>query len=478
MPDPVEKPRDLQKLFDKRDNLIAAVKFHANKVNAIQDDQAIEALSRLFALENAYEKFVKASDALENHPEFLYSDLVVKNEDIDDIFITKGAKLRMISKDLQDTSLFNSTAHPKPANGQIEVKLPQIVLPTFSGEYDEWTTFSDAFMSLVDNNTILSDNNKMHYLRSSLKGDALKVIGRLPVTDANYKIALKLLTDRFQNKRSIVNKCLSILMNQPEMKTRSAAEIRSLIDTTKESLDCVETLKISVDEWSPFVVFILQSKMEPITREAWETYLGASKEVPKLKLLYVFLETQFGIVESSSVDLKLNCNSNNANLIVNSSTANVNMNANIQPTVSTPAHSAYQNKNRASINANSKNQQNRVDTCLVCSENYWILNCAKFLSWTPVQRKSYAMQNKICIICLHVHEKDQCKSTYRCKKCEGPHSFKLHTEYDDIAHSSTIVATLQSDSKVFATAVIKVQDKFGANHLLRAFIDIWALVAR
>lgn len=450
---PHERPKDLQKLFDKRDNLIRAIKFHAEKGDTLTDAQQIEAFSRLNALDNAYEKFTATCESLENHEDFAYSDLVIPNEDIIDIYITKTAKLKSIAKELLDSSIFNSSINPRPVNAPIEVKLPQITIPTFGGDYEEWTAFYDAFVSLVDYNVNLSDVNKMHYLRSSLKGDALKVISRLPVTEANYKVALKALIERFQNKRVIVNKCLNTLINQPAMRRRNANEIRSLIDTTKESIQCIDTLNIMTDDWGPFIIFIVQSKMDTTTRVEWEDYLGGATSIPNSKSLFTFLETQFRILDGSNFN-----NNNELNVVSH------------EPVAYNPS----QNKNRVGHNTNAKNQPNNFEICSVCKENHWILNCPKFLDWPAVQRKNFAVQNKICIVCLHSHENNQCRSTYRCKKCNGAHSFKLHTEYDDLPQMSTTIATVQSHKKVFATAIIKVQDKFGAQHVLRAFIDMGA----
>lgn len=171
------RTREYQKLLDKRDNAIRAIKFHDSKIAAIADDNQIEALSRLHAIENAFEKFTAACDCMENIEEFLYSDLTIPNEDIVDIYITASAKLKLKSKDLLYTSLLNTTTSA-PA---IEVKLPRIELPTFDGNYEEWTAFYDAFISLIHNNSNLSNVNKMHYLRSSLQGTAFAMISRLKV---------------------------------------------------------------------------------------------------------------------------------------------------------------------------------------------------------------------------------------------------------------------------------------------------------
>lgn len=134
-----------------------------------------------------------------------------------------------------------------------DIKLPRIDIPTFNGEYQEWTSFYDAFYSLIDSNPSVPDVSKMHYLRNSLSGSAFRMISKLPVTEANYKIAWKMLTERFHNTRLIVNACLNSFINQPTMKNGSANSLRSLIDTSKESIQCIESLNIPVDEWDPIV---------------------------------------------------------------------------------------------------------------------------------------------------------------------------------------------------------------------------------
>lgn len=65
---------------------------------------------------------------------------------------------------------------------EIHVKLPRIQLPTFSGIYDEWPTYQDLFLSLIDNNETLTKVQKLHYLKSSLSGEALSLLKHVQVT--------------------------------------------------------------------------------------------------------------------------------------------------------------------------------------------------------------------------------------------------------------------------------------------------------
>ncbi|XP_035227433.1 uncharacterized protein LOC118199648 [Stegodyphus dumicola] len=74
-----------------------------------------------------------------------------------------------------------------------DVKLPKLNLSTFTGNVYEWITFNDLFKVPVHNNDDLSKGQKLQYLLSALKGDALRVVKSIAVLDQNYEVAWSLL---------------------------------------------------------------------------------------------------------------------------------------------------------------------------------------------------------------------------------------------------------------------------------------------
>ena len=54
----------------------------------------------------------------------------------------------------------------------INVELPDIKFPTFDGNFLKWPQFRENFIVLIRNNSALPHVNKIHYLRSSLLGEA------------------------------------------------------------------------------------------------------------------------------------------------------------------------------------------------------------------------------------------------------------------------------------------------------------------
>ncbi|XP_073967600.1 uncharacterized protein [Choristoneura fumiferana] len=84
-----------------------------------------------------------------------------------------------------------------------ELKLPQIQIPSFSGNYAEWQAFHDLFTVLIDTNTSLQNVQKLHYLKASLKGDAEVLLRQFSITEDNYDEAWSVLKRRYDNKRYV-----------------------------------------------------------------------------------------------------------------------------------------------------------------------------------------------------------------------------------------------------------------------------------
>ena len=57
-------------------------------------------------------------------------------------------------------------------SGSVNIKLPSIVLPQFSGYYSEWINFKLQFTTLIDENKQLTESQKLYYLQSALIGPA------------------------------------------------------------------------------------------------------------------------------------------------------------------------------------------------------------------------------------------------------------------------------------------------------------------
>ncbi|GFV52374.1 DUF1758 domain-containing protein [Trichonephila clavipes] len=73
---------------------------------------------------------------------------------------------------LESSNVNTSELSVKNDFANYNVKLPSINLPEFSGQYIDWLQFKSQFVSLIHDNTCLSDSQKLYYLQSALKGHA------------------------------------------------------------------------------------------------------------------------------------------------------------------------------------------------------------------------------------------------------------------------------------------------------------------
>ena len=79
----------------------------------------------------------------------------------------------------------------------VRVKLPELRIERFSGKVHKFQAFWDIFESAIDSNDDLADVDKLHYLKAFLDNSTEQILGGLPITSANYKIAVELLEKRF-----------------------------------------------------------------------------------------------------------------------------------------------------------------------------------------------------------------------------------------------------------------------------------------
>ncbi|GFR33187.1 integrase catalytic domain-containing protein [Trichonephila clavata] len=122
------------------------------------------------------------------------------------------------------------------------VKLPKLTLPIFSGNLHDWITFKDLFKASVHNNSNLSNAQKLQHLKSSLRGDAFRIIQSIAISDSNYLTAWELLEDRYSNKREQVFAHIRRLMSLNTIQCESTSAVLSLIDNLNEIIRALEIL--------------------------------------------------------------------------------------------------------------------------------------------------------------------------------------------------------------------------------------------
>lgn len=322
--------------------------------------------------------------------------------DFEDLFfqVTSTARALIAGADVNNIQVaYAGSTQSERSNSNLggQVRLPTLNLPTFDGTYDQWLFFKDTFTSIIHDDGGLSNIQKFHYLRLSLKGKAAEVIQALEISASNYKIAWELLLDRFENRNLLISNHIKAFLNLPILQKESLSGLRDLLDGFNKHLRALEILDQPVDQWDTLVIHIIAGKVDPITRREWEVR-NAQLENPSLSELRNLLKDKCRILET------LRSSTNNS----------------VTSELVKPQHSRH--KIRSFVQCDNK--------CSICDSPHLIYNCGTFLKLSPEDRYARARQRNLCVNCLKPnHNVSQCRRN-GCKKCHKRHNILLHFEID------------------------------------------------
>lgn len=417
------------------------------------------------SFKNAHDGLVKITPKEQKGilPYFLNEEFFIYEE----LYSSLQGDLKDMLTSLADSSMDvrNSSGMNVTYTSQNIVHLPKIELPKFHGSYEKWPTFKDLFISLVHENNSLSDVQKLHYLKTSVSGEAEALLSHIQVTSSNYETAWNVLTRRYGNRRIILNCIMKRLFYQKKMTSQSAAQLKGLLDTTIECLNNLENLKITADSWDHVIIFLLVQKFDPETHKGWEEYAYKedSEALPTWSELRNFMESKFRTLE-----------------LVTGIPANNNT-------------KEKQVKERSYHVANPSTEK----ICIMCKENHTLSHCKKFVEMKLSERTDYVKNKHLCFNCLAPgHSVKRCKLPVSCQKCRRRHHSLLHetknteptatpstsqplasqhvVEEKEAVQVNTVIAshhTNKHGTALLATAVVEATNAEGQVISLRALID-------
>ena len=155
------------------------------------------------------------------------------------------------------------------------IKLPQLEIPTFSGDKMRWKEFWDTFEATVDNNQNLTNIEKLNYLNSKLMGEAKSAVSGIMLSNGNYSVAVTLLKERFGDVQSVVNCHYRELINiTPGI--NSSKGLRLLYDQVEKHLRSLESLHQDVNQ--EVFISIITSKVPKDVLVQLEIQKGAKNK--------------------------------------------------------------------------------------------------------------------------------------------------------------------------------------------------------
>lgn len=159
----MSKLREHSKVVNVTKTSILAIQRFSDAFNAATDEDKVS--FRIQRLDDLFERYMTTSVDLElltdDDDKVATQNITKDRSDVEEQYFT-----------LRDFLVSKKPFVPVPGNQvptapvQSVVRLPQIELPMFDGELDNWIPFRDAFKSLIHNNNSLSAVDKFHYLNS------------------------------------------------------------------------------------------------------------------------------------------------------------------------------------------------------------------------------------------------------------------------------------------------------------------------
>lgn len=298
-------------------------------------------------------------------------------------------------------------------------------LPLFDGNILEWTAFWDQFSSNIDNRNV-AEVDKLLYLKGTLKGQAKQDIEGLESTNANYKIAVKTLMERYGKPTKVIDAHYSALTKI--VPARNCDEYRRVLNDIERHLRILNSLGEDMNH-SYFRFLILGKFPEELVYEIKLKVKDESIEEIRKELDKVVsakedanraTQKETGVHrEYTTETLHVIRNSGDRVLTNNNKTQNKN-DSTTRRNLPTKRHygetSSHSEKGR--YNQETKSKRPRL-VCVFCHESHYSDLCQKYK--TLDERRARVKQH--CFQCLKSgHFARNCNQRKRnCYFCKGGH---------------------------------------------------------
>lgn len=404
--------------------------------------------SKLDVIEDTWASFKSAHDQIAtDFPQLYIASNYCKNRLFAQTLASYAAShSRLLAEiDARSTALAQvgktSVVRPSPGTSAYHL-FEKLKLRPFSGKYQDWKEFEDMFQALVGNTDDIPPVHKMTVLKSSVLGEAARLIGHMKVTGENFPVAWSMLVARYENKRLLVSAQLDKLFGDSTVVSSSSDGIHGLLSGVTEALDALKALGAQVDTWDYPIVYHLVRRLNPTIRKEWERKLGSNTDYPSLQVLQDFLRSEAMSLES--IELTSGESSKVKSHFKLSNTAS-NSKQQQKPTTGRSYATTAQTKLEASTQQPRQDQTSSAQplkpwmkgvrgpndpghTCDCCGSQQHFLGpqCSIFMNRTAEERFQFIKQCSLCYNCLGRHAVSACRNIKRCRNCNMKHHTLIH----------------------------------------------------
>lgn len=412
--------------------------------------------ARLQALENNWRKFEDNHELLRDAPKEVLKGHTYLNEKlcdrVEEAYLTNKGLLLDCLRHLrqQEAAASSSLTSSEVKSSAPRTTLPRIQLPQFSGRYEDWPAFRDLFTSILGRDPGTTSVEKLHYLKTCVKGEAELLIQNFPTTGENFGRAWAALSGYYENKRLLVRAYLANFLALPKMRNESASELRKIFHGVRAAVSSLNGIGRPIKSSEDLFVYLIVELLDPRSRREWETSISDTTEPPAYAILEKFLDRRLHTLESMQ-PLKT------------------------ETTTAKPGQGS-QKVTRSHL---ARKQESKPDSkrgrCSLCQKDHFLMLCDDYKRKSATERKQHIDENHLCLNCLGRHKVSECSSKKDCTACGSRHHTSIHdacresegTKTSHIAHESAE----KSVAVLLATALVRVADRHGTWHFARALVD-------
>lgn len=362
----------------------------------------------------------------------------------EDTYLTQKTKLTSLRHTLPPHPATGKTATTDASAARQRTTLPRIQLPQFSGKYIDWPSFRDLFQSVVGKDVNISDVEKLHFLKASLKGEAELLVRNLTTISENYSRAWTLLAEHYENKRLLVRSSFSAFTALAQMKSESVSDLKRILQCVVTTVGSLESIERPIKSCEDLFVHMIVELLDPRSRRNWEDLVGGTSEPASYDEVKEFLEKRLQTLEALHP----------------------------QKAEATTSKTG-DNSARTARSHHAQNQEAKRGRCSLCREDHFLMLCKRFQEQSAADRKKHVETNQLCLNCLGKHKVSECQSRKNCSACQSRHHTSLHDACREVVATSHVAhqPRLGRGAVLLATARVRVADKFGGLHPARALVD-------
>ncbi|XP_058839359.1 uncharacterized protein LOC131694869 [Topomyia yanbarensis] len=306
------------------------------------------------------------------------------------------------------TNVPDSTSRNQPVI--IQQSLPRII-PSFDGCYEQWEKFKVMFRDVVDKSSE-SPRIKLYHLEKALVGNAAGLLDAKTISDGNYEHAWKLLEERYEDKRRLIDLHIGGLLGIKKCGKESHIELRTLVEKVTSH---IENLKFLGQEFTgiseQIVVYLIAQALDEETKKAWESTVKRG-ELPSYETTIRFLKDRVSVLERCDAPSE----SQHPKQLQSSS---------------------KMSKPLAKVNAATVSPTSEL-RCEFCDCNHLTFKCQIFNNLSVGERLEKVREKNVCFNCLRRgHRVTDCQSKRLCAKCQRKHHTLLHHGVNSTSPAAT-----------------------------------------